>query len=90
VRVTNEEIDRLAEFLGLPVEDFIRQHTRLAPDRRGLSLSETETGVCEFLDGDACRVQPVKPQQCRDFPNGWSFPGWQKDCQSTPREHRQP
>lgn len=80
MRVTNEEVDRLAEFLSLSVADFIRCHTRLAPDRRGLSLREAATGACEFLDGNDCRVQAVKPQQCRDFPNGWNFSGWQKDC----------
>ncbi len=85
VHVTNAEIDRLAEFLGLPAVDFIQHHTRLATDRRGLSLCETATGACEFLDGNDCRVQAVKPQQCRDFPNGWNFPGWQKECRAIPR-----
>jgi len=85
VHVTNAEIDRLAEFLGLPVADFIQHHTRLATDRRGLSLCETATGACEFLDGNDCRVQAVKPQQCRDFPNGWNFPGWQIECRAIPQ-----
>ena len=85
VRVSTEEIDQLAKFLKLPVEDFIQQHTRLAPDRRGLSLREAATGACEILDGNDCRVQAVKPQQCRDFPNGWNFPGWQQDCRAIVR-----
>ena len=85
VRVTTAEIDALAEFLGLPVAEFIRLHTQLAPDRRGLSLLETATGACEFLAGNECQVQPVKPQQCRDFPSGWNFPGWEKDCRAIVR-----
>ena len=85
MRVTGEEIDRLAEFLGLLVEDFIPKYTQLASDRRGLMLMEQATGACEFLDGNACRVQPVKPQQCRDFPNSWNFTGWQHDCQAKVR-----
>jgi hypothetical protein len=30
-------------------------------------------------------VQNVKPQQCRDFPNLWNFPGFEKMCQAKPR-----
>ena len=86
VRVTSVEIDRLAEFLRLPVSEFIQRHTQLAPDRRGLTLLEQAGGACEFLDGNNCRVQQVKPQQCRDFPNGWNFPGWQKECRAIARE----
>ena len=82
MRITNQEINRLAKFLRLTAEDFIRDHTKLAADRRGLILTEQVTGACEFLDGNACRVEVVKPQQCRDFPNDWNFPGWEKACQA--------
>ena len=37
------------------------------------------------LAGDDCSVQPVKPQQCRDFPNLWNFPGFEKTCRAIPR-----
>ena len=30
-------------------------------------------------------MQPVKPQQCRDFPNLWNFPGFEKVCHAVPR-----
>jgi hypothetical protein len=30
-------------------------------------------------------VQPVKPQQCRDFPNLWNFPGFEQTCRAIPR-----
>ena len=43
-------------------------------------------GECIFLEGRDCAVQPVKPQQCRDFPNGWNFPGFEKICRAVPRE----
>ena len=36
-------------------------------------------------EGDDCAVQPVKPQQCRDFPNLWNFPGFEKTCCAIPR-----
>ena len=86
VRLTNEEISRLAAFKGLSEFDFIQQFTRLRPDRGGLALLEQPDGACIFLDGEDCAVQPVKPQQCRDFPNLWNFPGFEKTCRAIPRE----
>lgn len=85
VRMSDAEITRLAGFLGLSEHDFIQQFTRLARDRRGLALEEKPGGECVFLEGNECRVQPVKPQQCRDFPNLWNFPGFEKSCQAIPR-----
>ncbi|HEU5396977.1 MAG TPA: YkgJ family cysteine cluster protein [Verrucomicrobiae bacterium] len=86
VRLTDAEIARLAAFLQLSEYDFIQQFTRLRHDRRGLALMDKPNGECIFLDGDNCAVQSVKPQQCRDFPNLWNFPGFEKICQAIPRE----
>jgi Fe-S-cluster containining protein len=85
VRVSEAEIARLAVFLGMSEVDFIQRHTRLAADRRGLALQEQPGGECVFLEGADCRVQPVKPQQCRDFPNLWNFPGFEQICRAIPR-----
>ncbi|MBI3853489.1 MAG: YkgJ family cysteine cluster protein [Verrucomicrobia bacterium] len=85
VRLSDEEIARLAAFKNLTEFDFIQQFTRLAKDRRGLSLQEKPDGECIFLDGDDCSVQPVKPQQCQAFPNLWNFPGFEKVCHAVPR-----
>jgi uncharacterized protein len=86
VRLSDEEISRLAAFKGLSEHDFIQQFTRLRHDRRGLSLLEKPNQECIFLEGENCAVQPVKPQQCRDFPNLWNFPGYEKICHAIPRE----
>ena len=86
VRVSEEEIRRLAGFLGLSEEAFIQRYTRLAANRRGLALVEATDGGCIFLEGRDCRVQPVKPQQCRDFPNLWQFPGFDQLCRAVPIE----
>jgi len=86
VRLTEAEISRLAGHKNLSEHEFIQRFTRLRPDRQGLALQETPDGGCIFLDGDACAVQPVKPQQCRDFPNLWNFPGFGKICRAQPRE----
>jgi len=86
VKLTDDEIIRLASFKRLTEHDFIQRFTRLRSDRRGLSLLDKSNGECVFLDGDNCAVEPVKPQQCRDFPNLWSFPGARKSCRAIPRE----
>ena len=83
VKVNDQEIDAIAAFLEMPVEDFLEKYTRLRPDRTGLSLTEAENGSCIFFeDGPEprCQLNPVKPQQCRDFPLKWNFPGWQNEC----------
>ena len=85
VRVTDAEITGLAAFKGMAEHDFIQQFMRLRHDRRGLALQEKPGGECVFLDGNDCAVQPVKPQQCRDFPNLWNFPGFGKICRAVPR-----
>ncbi|HXG46377.1 MAG TPA: YkgJ family cysteine cluster protein [Methylomirabilota bacterium] len=93
VRLSEEEIGRLAVFLGLTEYDFIQRFTRLSANRQQLALQDKPNGECVFLDGIDCRVQPVKPQQCRDFPNLWNFPGFEKVCRAVPqllnaREHQ--
>jgi len=85
VRLSNAEVSRLAQFKGISEHDFIQDFTRLRNDRLGLVLKEKPDGACIFLDGNDCAVQPVKPQQCRDFPNLWNFPGFEKVCRAIPR-----
>ncbi len=86
VKLSEAEIARLAAHLGLSEFDFIQRFTRLRPDRRGLSLIERPNGACVFLEGRDCAVQPVKPQQCRDFPNLWRFEGFEEHCRAVPRD----
>lgn len=86
VRLTEAEITRLAAHLGLGERDFVAQYTRLRADRRGLVLVEQAEGACIFLEGGDCRVQAVKPQQCRDFPNRWRFEGFREWCRAVPEE----
>ena len=85
VRLTDAEISRIASYKGLSEFDFIQQFTQLRSDRGGLVLMNKPTDECIFLEGQDCAVQPVKPQQCLDFPNGWNFPGFEKVCQAVPR-----
>ena len=84
VRLEYDEIAPIARFLGISEDDFIRQFTRLRSNRQGLSLIEKENQECIMLEGDACRIHPVKPEQCAGFPNKWNFPGWSKVCDAIP------
>jgi len=85
VRLTGAEISRLAAFKDLSEFDFIQRYTRLRQDRRCLVLEDKPNGECIFLEGNDCSVQPVKPQQCRDFPNLWNFPDFEKICRAVPQ-----
>lgn len=85
VPVDDSEITEIAAFLSLPEKEFIERFTRLRPMRDGLSLIEKENHECIFLEGRDCVIQPVKPRQCRGFPNEWNFPGWREKCEAAPR-----
>jgi Fe-S-cluster containining protein len=85
VRLAPGEIARLAAFKALSEQAFIQKFTRLTDDRHGLALMDKPDGECIFLEGNDCAVQPVKPQQCRDFPNLWRFPGFDKTCHAIPK-----
>ena len=81
VRVSDEEVDAIAEFLGMDVQDFLAEYTCLTADRRSLTLVDQADGSCVMLTEEGlCRIHPVKPRQCRLFPNGWNFPGFRERC----------
>ena len=84
MRLSSDEVDAIAAYLQMPLDEFIAGHTRLTADRSGLSLLENADGSCPFLvntsEGPGCSIQAVKPRQCRDFPLKWNFPNWEDEC----------
>lgn len=83
VLVTDAEIAAIAAHLGWEEREFIQQFTRLGANRQHLSLSEKPDGSCVFLESaNSCRIQAVKPEQCRGFPNRWRFDGWREVCEA--------
>lgn len=86
VRLSDEEVTRLAAFQRLSEFDFVQRFARVRHDRRGLALQEKPNGECVFFHEGDCAVQPVKPQQCRDFPNLWRTPGFHTDCRAVAQE----
>lgn len=84
VKLTGDEPDRIAASLGLPVERFLADFCRITPDRQALALVDNPDHSCIFLGEEnglaCCRIEEVKPVQCRDFPERWNFPNWRKEC----------
>ncbi|HRR32622.1 MAG TPA: YkgJ family cysteine cluster protein [Kiritimatiellia bacterium] len=81
VALESRETEAIADFLGLDVYAFTEAYTHLTWNRRDLSLIEREDGGCIFLEPDnSCRIQPVKPKQCRGFPSLWHTPALVKTC----------
>ena len=63
--------------------EFYDRFTAISRDRSCLILTAEPDGRCVFLEqGElaSCRIDPVKPRQCRAFPEEWNFPGWQREC----------
>ena len=72
VRLEQGESAAIAAFLGLSENSFADGFTEISADRRALVLKEKNDGACVLLDDDGtCRVNPVKPRQCREFPFSW-------------------
>jgi Fe-S-cluster containining protein len=66
IHVQPGEVAAMAALLNLPVEEFQRRFVEASP--RGPRLT-TVDGVCVFLlEGHLCRVHPVKPAICRQWP----------------------
>jgi Fe-S-cluster containining protein len=80
VRLKKEEPDIISSFLKLDVETFIDRYTILTKDRTALSLIEKGDGSCIFLTESGCKINVVKPLQCREFPHGWKFSGFETIC----------
>jgi Fe-S-cluster containining protein len=81
VRLTDQEVHVIADFLGMEETQFIELCTVPTADRPGLSLIENPDGACLFLRPDnSCDIAEVKPRQCREFPLGWAVEGVDEFC----------
>ncbi len=66
ILLTEVEVQRLARFCGLPLDEFRRRYVCQSPS--GPALRVGSEGLCIFNDGGRCRIHPVKPRICRDWP----------------------
>ena len=75
------EPEAMAAYLGMDVYAFTERYTQLTFNRHDLSLIEGDAGRCIFLqDDNACRIQPVKPAQCKGFPFLWRNEQLERTC----------
>ena len=69
VWVNDDELVRIAEYLGKSVEDVYEQHAR--PVGKRVSLREKGPNHdCTFFDPEkrGCTIYPARPTQCRNWP----------------------
>lgn len=85
MRLRPGEAERIADYLGYSLKEFTEKFTKLGESRSGLILEEkNDDAACVFLNSDnSCAVYPVRPQQCRDFPYEWNYPGWWRRCENS-------
>lgn len=69
VRITSAEAQNIAFFLNLSLDEFYQNYTVKVHDSSW--LRDKPNKDCIFLENNLCRIHPVKPQQCRDFPLKW-------------------
>lgn len=66
VWLTEEDLVRTAEFLGMTPRAFERQY--IYRTRKRIRLRIPRDANCHFLRDGGCSIHPVKPTQCRIFP----------------------
>ena len=72
VALESGEAENIATFLDLDIYAFTEQYTIFTGNRKNISLIERPDRGCIFIqDDNTCRIQPVKPAQCKGFPSQW-------------------
>jgi Fe-S-cluster containining protein len=66
VYITQEDLVRIAAFLGMQPEDFEARYVYRT--RHLLRLRKPRRSQCHFLTKSGCQVHRVKPAQCRLYP----------------------
>ncbi len=87
VYLTEDDIPRAAQFLGMTTAAFERKFVFRTKNRRRLRVPRDSQ--CTFLRDGGCSIHPAKPTQCRVFPF-WpelleSRPEWLKAARYCPR-----
>src|SRR5580704_586530 len=66
VYLTEDDIPRVAQFLGITAAEFERKYVYRTKNRRRLRVPRDSQ--CSFLRDGGCSIHPAKPTQCRIFP----------------------
>lgn len=88
MRITADEANRIAEYLGLEIHNFRTTYTRPPDDPAQAAagdlylLEKPGPGQeCIMLEENLCRINPVKPSQCVGFPLKWRTPDIMDYCE---------
>jgi Fe-S-cluster containining protein len=69
VDVTRDEIETIAEHLGMTFDEVLLKHIDPEPGDSGHKIMRTEHNACTFLDGNLCMIYEARPAACREFPH---------------------
>lgn len=64
--VTQKEIEKIAGHMGIESDKFIEDYCQLSGGKQPV-LAQKKNAYCIFWD-EVCRIHPVKPRMCRDWP----------------------
>jgi Fe-S-cluster containining protein len=81
VYLTEDDISRLAAYLGLSKAKFEKRYVYRTKNLRRLRVPRH--AQCEFLKEDGCSVHPAKPLQCSTFPFWPELVGNKKNLRKT-------
>ena len=68
VPLIDRDIEKLAKFIGVSRDEFIRDYTQPAAEGE-LILKRTDEAGCVFLQGNLCSVYEARPQNCANYPH---------------------
>ncbi len=87
VRVTPDDVRRMATHLQITTEEFIRDYTELPEIAEQVEAGDLwlqdkpgPESECILLHKNQCRVHPNKPVQCVGFPMKWRTPDFMDYC----------
>lgn len=88
VRVTPEDVRRMAECLEMSDKEFITRYTRAPEIKQQLDCGDLwlldkpgPEQECIMLENNLCRVHKAKPTQCVGFPMKWRTPDIMDYCE---------
>ena len=81
VYLTEDDILRLAAFVGMKAKAFEEEHVYRTKNQRRLRVPRH--AQCSFLKDGGCSVHPAKPVQCRTFPYWPEFVGNKRNWEKT-------
>ncbi len=64
--VSDADIRAIAEYLGEDLQGFTDRYCQ--PSGSRWVLAQAEDGYCVFCQDRRCRIHPVKPRMCRQWP----------------------